>query len=163
MGRQQVNGVLHKGVPGTGTCQKKGGRYEFRRGVGIWVFKSYDLETLKVLFIDKHCKMQAIRLPSQKFILLNVYHPFGDIDTFFTSLEAALENITDTFPEYDIAMVGDFNIDLLHSSRNTNRIMQLSLAMDMVQLVTIPTRIQGSSKTLIEHVHAKTRQPVQTS
>ena len=75
--------------------------------------------------------MQAIRLPAQKFILVNVYCPFGDIDTFFTTLESALENIPDTFPEYDIAMIGDFNIDLLHSSRNNDRIMQLSLALDL--------------------------------
>ena len=55
-------------------------------------------------------------------------------------------------------MVGDFNIDLNKSSSAANRVIELGLYFDMVQQVTLPTRIQGSSQTNIDHVYVKAKQ-----
>ena len=58
---------------------------------------------------------------------MNVYRPFGDLNTFFETLEKTLEDITLSFPNSDIVMVGDFNIDLNKSSSAANRIIELGL------------------------------------
>ena len=85
--------------------------------------------------------MQAISLPLTATIIINVYRPFGDLNTFFDTLEKTLEDITLSFPSSEIIMVGDFNIDLNKSSSAANRIIELGLYFDMVHQVTLPTRI----------------------
>ena len=69
-----------------------------------------------------------------------------------------LEDITLSHPNCEIVMVGDFNIDLNKSSSAANRVIELGLYFDMVQQVTLPTRIQGSSQTIIDHVYVKAKQ-----
>ena len=86
------------------------------------------------------------------------YRPFGDLNTLFDTLEGTLEGITLSFPNSEIIMVGDFNINLNKSSSAANRIIELGLYFDMVQQVTIPTRIQGSCHTIIDHVYVKAKQ-----
>ena len=120
--------------------------------------KKLDFQPVKVAFLDKTCEMQAISLPQANIIIINVYRPFGDLNTFFDTLEKTLEDISISFPNSEIIMVGDFNIDLNKSSSAANRIIELGLYFDMVQQVTIPTRIQGSSQTIIDHVYVKSKQ-----
>ena len=85
-------------------------------GVAIWVKNSIDFQPIKVAFIEKTCEMQAISLPLPGIIIIHVYRPLGDLNTFLDTLEKTLEDITLNFPKSEIIMVGDFNINLNKSS-----------------------------------------------
>jgi len=133
-------------------------------GVAIWVRNDYDYETVETTSIDRICEVQAIYLPSRNVTIVNVYRPFGDIHTFFHNLEKNLDSIRTKLPSSDVVMVGDFNIDLSTSSVNTNRIIELAQDYDMLQTVTIPTRVSDYSSTIVDHVYIsiQSNQPVTT-
>ena len=99
------------------------------------------------------CEIQAIYLPTRNVIIINVYRPFGNISTFLQNLEQNLAQIRTRLPSSDVVMVGDFNIDLSTSSVNTNRIINLAMDNDMLQYVTIPTRVTDYSSTIVDHVY----------
>ena len=54
----------------------------------------------------------------------------------------------------DVILVGDFNINLLkHSShQNTGAYLDLLLENGFLPLITLPTRIQNSSASLLDHI-----------
>ena len=102
--------------------------------------------------------MQAISIPKINTVIINVYRPFGDFNTFLETIEDTLKSISDSFPNCDIVMVGDFNTDLSISNSQANKLVESCLLHDLLQQVTLPTRIQGFTKTLIDHVYTKTKQ-----
>ena len=122
-------------------------------GVAVWIWNDYDYEVLETITIDRTCEIQAIYLPSRNVIIINVYRPFGDISTFLQNLEQNLVQIRTKLPSSDVVMVGDFNINLSTSSVNTNRIINLAMDNDMLQYVTIPTRVTDYSSTIVDHVY----------
>ena len=46
-------------------------------GVGLWIRKDTDFESLKSPFIDKHIETQTVVLPDLHIIIVNVYGPSG--------------------------------------------------------------------------------------
>ena len=86
----------------------------------------------------------------------------GDINIFFDLLENALDHISSSFPKSELIMVGYFNMDLIKSGTQANRLIELTLPYNCLQQVTLPTRIQGSTKTLIDHVFINTKQESKT-
>ena len=62
-------------------------------GVGLWVQKNLDFDQIKVTWKEWVCEMQAIHLPKNNLIIINVYKPFGDMNMFMTTLEENLELI----------------------------------------------------------------------
>ena len=157
-GQNITTGYSIKGYHKPEIITRKTGGMNAGGGVAIWVKSSIDFQPIKVAYLEKTCEMQAILLPQPGFVIINVYRPFGDLDTFFETLEKTLEDITLSHPNCEIIMVGDFNIDLNKSSSAANRVIELGLYFDMVQQVTLPTRIQGSSQTIIDHVYVKAKQ-----
>ena len=106
--------------------------------------------------------MQAVYLPNKNTIILNVYRPFGDLNIFFAMLEETLEQFAESHPNSDLIIVGDFNIDLQRSSSITNRLIELTILNDLVQHVTIPTRISVNHRSIIDHVYIRSRRIMQT-
>ena len=161
-GRNPTTEYSIKGYHRPEIITRKGEGMNLGGGVGLWVSKSLDFETIKVPWHERVCEMQAINIPGKNLIIVNVYRPFGDINIFFELLENALDHISNSFPKSDLIMVGDFNIDLIKSSTQANRLIELTLLHNCLQQVTLPIRIQGSTQTLIDHVFINTKQDCKT-
>ena len=56
--------------------------------VGIWVREDIDLETITSPFGEKVIETLTILLPDLDMVIVNVYHPFLDRDTFMEKLIA---------------------------------------------------------------------------
>ena len=56
---------------------------------------------------------------------------------FMTTLEENLELIRNSYPECDIIMVGDFNIDLMKSGNAADKLIEINLYFDLIQQVTL--------------------------
>ena len=106
--------------------------------------------------------MQAISIPDLKVTVINVYRPFGDMALFFNTLESNLTTVIEKSPLHDIIMVGDFNVDIIKSSTATDNLIDLTLSKGLMQQVTLPTRVAGNSKTLIDHVYTKSKKTLKT-
>ena len=110
-------------------------------GIAIWVREDLNFDIIKTRSLDRTCEMQAISLPDLKLCIINVYRPPGDFNNSIDILEQNLEQINKEFPSNTILMVGDFNIDLTKSSTACNNLIDLTLGFEMLQLVTLPTRV----------------------
>ena len=86
-----------------------------------------------------------------------MYRPFGDMALFLDTLENNLTTAIEKSPLHDIIMVGDFNVDISKSSTATDNLIDLTLSKGLMQQVTLPTRVAGNSKTLIDHVYTKSK------
>jgi len=134
---------------------RKGDGMNLGGGIGLWIRKSLDYEPIKVRSIDRQCEMQAINLPDLNITIVNLYRPFGDIHVFFTTLDENLDLLAKEFPTNELIVVGDFNIDVGRCSALTSSISQLTLEYDLIQQVTLPTRITKDSSAILDHVYTK--------
>ena len=131
-------------------------------GVGLWIRNDIDFDIIPARTEERHCEMQSIVISDLKICIINVYRPLGDIGIFFNTLESNLEEICSKFPTHTIIMVGDFNIDLAKSSMNTNTLIETTLGFQLIQQVTLPTRVTSNSSTLIDHVYTKSKRTLKT-
>ena len=90
-------------------------------------------------------------------IIVNVYRPFGNIDTFFKNLIKHIINLTKEEPLAEILLMGDFNIDLMRTTKSSERLVEDTIFHGFIQRVTMPTRTTDNTKSLIDHVYTKTR------
>ena len=74
---------------------------------------------MKSPFIEK---VKTIHLTEANMIIVNVYRPFGNIDTFFENLIQHIINLTKEEPLADILLMGDFNIDLMRTTKSSERL-----------------------------------------
>ena len=160
--RNPSMGYSIKGYQQLFIVTRKDGGSNSGGGVGLWISENITYNNLNVKFLDQHCEMQAVYLPNKNTIILNVYRPFGDLNIFFAMLEETLEQFAESHPNSDLTIVGDFNIDLQRSSSITNRLIELTILNDLVQHVTIPTRISVNHRSIIDHVYIRSRRIMQT-
>ena len=65
-------------------------------------------------------------------------------------------------PNNNIIMTGDFNVNLLQESTQAKQLLECTLDHNMLQGVTLPTRITEKSETLIDHAYVRTKADIQT-
>ena len=76
---------------------------------------------------------------------------------FLSTLESNILAAKEKYPSNDILMVGDFNVNLLKSSCNTDSLLETTLGLGLIQQVTLPTRVSDNFETLIDHVYTSSR------
>ena len=131
-------------------------------GVGIWIRDNQDYDNIKMISIDRVCEMQAVSLHDLNISIINVYRPFGDMCVFISTLESNILAAKQKYPSNDIILVGDFNVNLLKSSCNTDSLLETTLGLGLIQQVSLPTRVSDNFETLIDHVYTCSRRKLKT-
>lgn len=134
-------------------------------GVGLWIDSSFKFEYLLDLsiFIPKTFESQFYKIQisnKEYFIIGNIYRPNtgpqASIKRFNSILSDILSNIRkDTnLNNGKIILLGDININLLNFEihQDTNEYLDLLLANELLPLITLPTRINHRTATLIDHI-----------
>jgi exonuclease III len=94
----------------------------------------------------------CVELPSLSTILICIYRPDRDIEIFYNCLEILLEKIRCKERNKSIILGGDFNINMLHKSKHTQRLTDLMLSCNLEQLIKEPTRTTMHSSSCIDLV-----------
>ena len=82
-------------------------------GVGIWVRDSIEYQEMSSPFTSKQIESATIKLPKLNSIIINIYRPFGNTQTFITELYEHIKSVRKDYSRFNICVVGDFNINLL--------------------------------------------------
>ena len=128
-------------------------------GVGTWIRADTDYETIKSPFKAKEIESQTLLLPDLDLIIMNVYRPHGDKDTFQDTLMSHLDKLILDHPTLNIIMLGDFNIDLAKRTEHTESFIENTIHRGFLQQVTDFTRCYQDTKTLIDHVYSRSKKP----
>ena len=124
-------------------------------GVGIWTHKSVNFTTIESLSKLKLDQVEfchtLVNLGQKKLLIINIYRPpdvpknvtMNDLSSLFT--KCAELDLPTTY-------VGDLNIDLIKTNRFARDYENMIQSYELSQLVTSPTRICKTTKTLIDHV-----------
>jgi hypothetical protein len=114
---------------------------------GIEYRERKDIVTLSLEYI---IECSSIEIPELNVILICVYRPNREIETFYNRLEKVLDRIRTKAQNRHIIIGGDFNIDMLHKNKLSRRLSDNMLALNLVQIVKEPTRIAAQSQTCID-------------
>ena len=117
-------------------------------GVAIWVKDSIAFTEIKSPFIEKEIETIAITLPGFKLSIINVYRGFGNAEAAITKLTDFVDSIK---TGDDKAIVGDFNIDLLIDSKDSDVLTTAMAGRGFQQIINMPTRTTETFITLIDH------------
>lgn len=86
----------------------------------------------------------------QKFLIICIYRsPKGNLKNFFESLSSLLEQVP---LDYQLLVLGDFNIDLLVNSKEAKQLKETICLRNLKQTIFEPTRITENSKTLLDNI-----------
>lgn len=124
-------------------CSKKGG------GVALYIKNAVRYEVMA-----EHCAMsgdyELLFIRCKNFITGVVYRPpSGSLVEFFRQFEILLDSLSSI--DIPVVILGDFNIDLLKSGdTSVNEFVDLLSMYGFSNNITLPTRINASSKTLID-------------
>jgi hypothetical protein len=129
-------------------------------GVGIWVRADLDFVEQNSPFIEKVIESQTIHVPRLNLILINVYRPFLNMALFLEKINEHVSALADRFKKEEIVIVGDFNVDLLENTSFSDKLISQFLPLGLLQRVSIPTRVQGKSKSLIDHAYVRSNKQV---
>ena len=152
----QLNGYNFIGI--SSTCSLHG-------GVGIYLSKSYDYKILNIndknniwdgLFIEI---TNANNNLGKNLIIGNIYRPPREnIDNY----QIFINDLNKVFNEFlhshsEVALVGDFNIDLLKFKEKAiiNEYLNTILSNGYLPKITFPTRITHHSSTLIDNAFVR--------
>ena len=107
-------------------------------------------EVIETMFIK-------YRLNSKNFVVGCIYRPpSADISLFLEEISRIITHVYSNVRDVNLILLGDFNINLLSQVRNSPslELEALMYSLGMFPLVLRPTRIGGSSATLIDHIWA---------
>jgi hypothetical protein len=114
------------------------------------ISRSLNLETHSV---DNDFEVCGIKLylHGKKVYILTIYRsPFGNFNKFMNQLEIVILQIYK--PKIDIIICGDMNINYLEKSNRVKQLNTLFKTIILVNVVSFPTRMQGSSSTSIDNI-----------
>ena len=126
-------------------------------GVGIWVREDTDFELIISPFVEKTIETLTILLPDLEMIIVNVYRPFKDRDTFMEKLTAHVSELRNKYPKHDIICLGDFNIDLMKQNNQSECLIEEMISLGFIQQVMQATRQCENTSSLIDHVYTRSR------
>ena len=124
-----------------------------RGGVAIWVKDNISFTELNSPFMEKEIETITIYLPAFKLTIANDYRGFGNAEAAITKLTDFLDELRDG---YDKTTVGDFNIDLLTDSKDSDVLTTVMADRGFRQIINKPTRMTSTSDTLINHSFVRT-------
>lgn len=134
-------------------------------GVGIYAHEDYDSSILSnISFSYSHIESVFIKclFRSKTLVIGCIYRPpSGDVNMFLESMDTILTALSH-LPQSNLYVCGDFNLNLLNVSTdsNCNNFLNLMFANSLSPIITKPTRINdpNNSCTLIDNIF--TQNPV---
>ena len=141
---------------------RKGESMNLGGGVATWVRDDIDFEVWKSPFIEKIIETQTLHLPELNIIIVNVYRPFGSFETFIDNLHSHIGECVKREPQAHLILTGDFNVNLLQEHSQAKQLLEYTLDHNMLQRVTLPTRITEKTETLIDHAYLRSKADTQT-
>jgi len=133
-------------------------------GVAFYLLSqfSYEIVPNNTEFETFECITLKVSSSKDKFIISNIYRPPRDnLNVFNTELEMLLEL---TKHQDNIALVGDFNINLLsiNSSHASQAFLDLTLSYGLCPMITLPSRVAPTAANLIDNIFIKCKNIVQS-
>ena len=133
-------------------------------GVAFYLLSqfSYEIVPNNTEFETFECITLKVSSSKDKFIISNIYRPPRDnLNVFNTELEMLLEL---TKHQDNIALVGDFNINLLsiNSSHTSQAFLDLTLSYGLCPMITLPSRVAPTAANLIDNIFIKCKNIVQS-
>lgn len=135
-------------------------RYNQNDGVIVYLKEKYDFS---YEIIEVYNNIKAIEIKFQLELRANAVitalyrSPDSNAKEFVESLYTLLERNDNSGYEFQI-FTGDINIDLLNSEQNvTCQYLNILGEFGYVSTINDPTRVQGSSKSCIDHIFLKIR------
>ena len=127
-----------------------------RRGGGVLLYLRDNICTSSIYSHPTLELLTAELTLKQGPLLLGLYYRPPSASQSLTDLETFLQSLPP--PKLKSAvLLGDFNIDLLASTSLSHDIASIMSSFHFNQLVTEPTRISATSRTLIDHVYVSNR------
>ena len=125
-------------------------------GGGVVTYIHRDITRQKVVknlsFVDEfnHCLATEVIINNKEITFLNVYRPSNLNELFIEKFESVM-NIAKSKMCY---VLGDMNYNLINLDKHepTNNYYNILTSCSLKPLITKPTRITDSSKTLIDHI-----------
>ena len=122
------------------------------------VLKAIPRPDLKIdLPLVESCWVEINIVPNnnRKHIMIGcIYkHPPANVEEFTLKFDEFLNKLNPS--KYDMYVMGDMNIDLLkyHSHQQTERYLNVIYSLDLLPVITKPTRITNHTATLIHHLY----------
>lgn len=118
-------------------------------GIAIYYKNSVLLSSIEEMAMPHMINVCEIKLKNKKFVLIVVYnHNIHNAGPFLDDLEIIIEK----YKESDIVLVGDLNIDVNVQNPISLRYIEMVLTAGLEIKNTLPTRRQGNSSTVIDHI-----------
>ena len=120
------------------------------------VRKSIPRPDLKIdLPLVESCWVKIDPNNNRKLIMIGcIYkHPPANVEEFTLTFDWFLNKLNPS--KYDMYIMGDVNIDLskYHSHQQTERYLDMIYSLDLLPVITKPTRITNHTATLIQHIY----------
>ena len=128
-------------------------------GVGLYIAKDFtfrirnDLSVMKLYF--ESIFVEIVQKDSSNVIIGCIYRPPGtDVSLFNTELLSLLNVINCKNNKMSAFIMGDFNLDLLHSDSHgpTGEFLNIMISNSFLPTICHPTRITETSATLIDNI-----------
>ena len=84
------------------------------------------------------------------------------MSVFISTLESNIRAAKAKYPRNNIIGIGNFKVNLLKSSCNTDLLLDITMDLGLIQRVTIPTRASDNYETLIDHVYTMNEKTTKT-
>lgn len=130
---------------------------QWHEGGGVCIFleeeiifkERHDISNMSVELIFEVC---GIEIPSLNILIVVLYWPEinRNPDIFYNSLEKLLKIINLKNGKNKLLIGGDFNINVMKTSTQTQQLLELMNQFNFKQLVTQPTRITNTTSTCID-------------
>ena len=124
-------------------------------GTGIYIKRSLSYNRRPDLeFKVESCETTFIELKSsnnQKGTIVGIIyrHPHENHLSFFSEMTSIIESIV---LNYNILLLGDFNLDVSSSITNCKYYKDILLSLCLRNLISKPTRVTKSSDTILDHI-----------
>lgn len=117
-------------------------------GVALYISNKFSYQVIPEYTIMNR-SFECLFVKSSAFVAGVIYRPpSGSLPEFFEFLESLLDYLASV--NSHVVILGDFNIDLLHPCESVNEFLDIVTSNGFSNLIDAPTRITGTSETLID-------------
>ena len=132
-------------------------------GVAFCIKDSVKYAKIKAPFGEKEIETISIVLPDIKVIVTHIYRGFGDVHVATDKLTTHIDDAINSYKGYELVVVGDFNVDLLKPSKDSDILTDSLQDRSLRQMITLPTGETDKQSTLIDHIYVRTKKKVTTT
>lgn len=129
-----------------------------RKHGGVLIMTKEHFKIKNLAIIDRFSKeidfeATGIYIEEVKTILICIYRsPLGDFDKFLTALIDMLTVIINDYPEVNLIIAGDFNVNFIETTRNSTELTNVFASYGLKKMFNEPSRIGNSSATCIDNM-----------